>query len=443
MKKVALLALLLPLVMALNCPANKFAIVMERTPEGKVQRELTVWTGDGSDASEPKEHVLAAAQSAYGGAGAKVGKKQRFSATFAESLPADLVHEGLPNYGFLGTSACPMGRVFTYVERMPGRNDPAELVATANKLADTVTRAMAAWARAQPSLQQEPEKLERLVSFLETELRNDLLNVLLMGWQAVIRGNALHDVGLDEEDDVREFWYTESLRAASYIVEHGYFLPDEIPLLSEDSGRVIWRGILRKVAREIGCVDGEPLPAALVRLGEPDEFQAAFEQGLKAIGLTMDEFEQQYASALPALFGNDTNGQVVWRCRIKPLRTNGAWDEEKSELAWEATGRQGCETPQLLFAIWPEPDEAFQCEHLGRIMLEGQRLAEYVTWRAGLTDEQLAEWKAFVAELRPGPELIDRLKAFRFSTPTTKPSTMPTEQAADDPTRGAKLILEQ
>ena len=443
MKKLAFFAVVLPFVLAPGCPVHKFEVKMNRTDDGKVRRELTVWTSDDSKISEPAPDVLETARLAYGGTGNEVNKKHSFADTFAEALPADLIHEGLNNHGFVGTTSCPMGQVVTYVERMPGRNDLFALLAGAEELADTVARVWVAWARQEPSLRREPEKLEKLVTFIEDELRNDALNLMLMGWRAVTRANTLEDADPDKGEPGTDFWQVEVLGGVSYLVERGYFRPREVALLHEDGGHVALRGVLRKAAAAMGCEADEPLPPALERLSDPDAAEAAFEQGLTLIGLTSEELEQRYAPLLPEIFGTGTWGRVVWHCPARPLETNGAWDEEKRELAWEAAGRQGCETPQLLYAIWAEPDETFQNEHLGSVMLEGERLTKYVSWRVGLSAVQRREWDAFITGLRPSKDVLEELKEFRFSTPPTMPSTQPADQADEGVTRGAKLILGQ
>jgi len=444
MKKLAFFAVVLPFVLAPGCPVRKFEVKMNRTDDGKVRRELTVWTSDDSKISEPAPDVLETAKLAYGDSGNEVDKKYKFAGTFEEAVPPDLVHEGMTNHGFVGASACPMGRVVTYVERMPGRDDLFALLAGAEELADTFAQVWAAWARQQPSLQAEPEKLEKLVVFLEGELRNDALNIMLMGWRAVARDNILEDADLvDEDERMSGLWQAEFLGGVRYLVERGYFRPGEVALLREDGSGVALRGVLRKAAAAMGCDDDGPLPPALERLSDPDAAEAAFEQGLTLIGLTSEELEQRYAPLLPEIFGTGTWGRVVWHCRAQPLETNGAWDEEKCELAWEAEGRQGCETPQLLYAIWAEPDETFQNEHLGSVMLEGERLTKYVSWRAGLPAVQRREWDALITGLRPSKDVLEELKEFRFSTPPTMPSTQPNDQEDEGLTRGAQLILGQ
>lgn len=444
MKRLAFLAVVPPLVLASGCPVHKFEITMRPTEDGGVQRELTVWTEDGQTVNLPGEDVLGAAEKAYGDDGRADGNKRRFGGRFAEILPEDLVHEGLTSHGFVGTSRCALGRVVTYVEQMPGRNDLRALLAEIGEVADTLAQVWVAWARQQPSLQAEPEKLERLVAFIEGELRNDALNLMLIGWRGVTSGSILEDAQLNDEDErLSGLWQAELLGAASYLVQRGYFRPDEIALLRDDESgaAVAMRGILRKAAAAIGCAEEERWPAALERLRTPEAVVAAFEQGLTSAGLSQDEFEEQYMSLMPEILGTGTRGRIVWQGRAQPLETNGTWDGKERELSWDAEGRQGCETPQLLYAIWAEPDKESQIEHFGRVMLEGERLVEYVAWRAGVSAAQCREWDAFIAGLQPSEELADRLERFRFSAPATMPSTQPAIGGEPEITRGARLIL--
>lgn len=444
MRKTASLVLLLPLVMALNCPADKFAIVMERTPDGKVQRELTVWTAEGEDLNPPAEEVLATARAAYDGPGTEVDQKHRFSGTFADRLPPDLVHAGLNNCGVFGSRDSRMGSVLVYVERMPGQPNLVELFRRGEQFTDTLVRALSGWARQQPSLLKEPEKLENLVSFLQTEFRDDVLNTMLMAWQAIGWRQGIEDSGLEAAETAEDdFWTAEGLRLVNYAVERGYLRPDELPLPAEDPWPLVYRAVLRKAASAMGYSPTEPLPPGLAEIADPEEFDTVLETGLKAIDVSAEEFEEQISPALPMIFGRSTGGTVVWRCKAAPLYTNGTWKPEECEVSWDAAGRQGCEPPQLLFAAWSEPDQPFQQRHLGRVMLEGEALAEYIAWQAGLTPPRRAEWDAFLDGLEPGSDLVESLENFRFRSLEPGPSTAPAPATApaEEIVRGAKLIL--
>jgi len=415
---------------------------MDRTPDGKVQRELTIWTEDSGNVQEPSEAVHAAARAAYGDDGQAIDGKERFVAVFGAALPADLTHEGLTNHGLFGIGRSRMGRTFTYVERMPGQINLVELFRVGEHFVDTLVRALTAYARQQPELQDEPEKLKRLERFFQAEFRDDVLNLLLMGWQAAIRMRAVADVRIEPPEQQQEsFFYVEAARAVDYLVERGYLRADEIPgLFQEQMERVIQHGIVRKLAVVLGHPPEGPWPPTLAKLDDPDELEHVLEVGLSAIGMTTEEFDAILAPVGPSFFGSDTTGRIVWRSNTEPIRTNGTWNPDKQEVIWDGEGRRGCDPPQVLFAVWAEPDEAFQQVRLGKVALRGEPLYEYIGWRQGLSRAQRAEWDTFVDTLHPGPALSGTLQRFRFRPPATMPTTT-ASQPADEPSRGVRLIL--
>jgi len=441
MKRIVCLSIVLPLVLAPGCPTRRFAVTMERSEDGEVTRELAVWTGDDHKESQPEDDALAAARAAYGVEGKASGQRWCFSGTFSQALPADIVHEGLSNHALVGVGEDPMGRVVTYLERMPGRNDLVEMFREAEELVDLTTQALVTWARSRPSLQADPERLELLVAFVESELRDDMFNVLLMAWEGLKRYEGMYEENpAVEETEEPDPMVGEMLRIAGYLAERGYLRAEEIAVFDVDSPGPLLKGIKRKLASVMRIPDGAPLPAALNLLDDPDALAGDMKKAFEAVGLGEEEITRRTAALMPSIFGTPTEGEVVWRCAAQPMYTNGTWDREKRELRWETRAATGCLTPQSLFAIWTEPDEAFQTAHLGRVMLEGGRLQMYVTWRAELPPANLKEWDAFVAELRPGEKVVKQLKEFRFTSPDT-PEDVPDGTPAQGMARGAELIL--
>lgn len=452
MKRIALLAVIVPFLLAPGCPTNKFEIVMQTLPDGKVQRELTVWTSEDSQTKAPSENVLAAARAAYGGDGAALGDKLKFSGVFDATLPADLIHDGLGNHGFVSVAETRMGSVRTYVERMPGEPDLRSLFRRAEQVSDTLARVLDAGLRQHPALKGEGEKLDRLSKFLTTEFRDDLLNALLIGWQAVVRGSTIEDAKCDASDDEEEteqaaerFWVGEMARFVAFGVQRGYLTPDVILLDDDAMPDALSRGFVRKAAVAMGYAASEPLPPHLAPLSDPETLQEVFEAGGKAIGVTSEQFNEILEPAMPDLFGAGTNGSVVWRCGSAVAMTNGCYSAEDGTIGWNAVGRKGCAPPQMLFATWAEPNEAFQREHLGRASLSGETLVEYVSWCLGLEPGERAQWDKFVSGLAPGESLETKLREFRFrSAITVEPESADGEPEGEKEAqlvRGAALIL--
>lgn len=435
---VFLLVALLPLALAPGCPARHFEIVMDRTADGDVRRELTIWVIEDGKVRAPESDMLTEARAAYGTAGVDAKGKLRFSTTLAADLPTDLVHEGLKNYGFTAHHEAPIGRVFVYVEQMPGQRRPLEIARNGIKFADTLVRALTAYAKRHPEAWGTPEKLEKLIRFLETEFRDDVLTVMLMGWQAFAYSSLLEDASREDEGALEVFAYGEMCRVGSYLAERGYLRADELLTIMEDPG-VLCRGVVRKVGVVLGYPPDGPLPAALAGLKNPEEFERVFEDGLTLIGLSREEFDSMLEPFLNFMLPDSTVGTVTWRCKTKPTYTNGAWEADDQELCWDAQGRSGCLRPQVLFAAWATPNEAVQRKHFGSVPVVGDTLLQYVVWREGLTDARRTEWDAFMDTLRPGQKLFERLDRFRFQAPAAAAaSSLPT----DEPPRGAELIAE-
>jgi hypothetical protein len=62
-----------------------------------------------------------------------------------------------------------------------------------------------------------------------------------------------------------------------------------------------------------------------------------------------------------------------------------------------------------------QADEEFQKAHLGKVLLTGDELTQYCLWRSGQDAQHGGEWDAFLARLKPGTGLKEKLDAFRFS----------------------------
>lgn len=54
-------------------------------------------------------------------------------------------------------------------------------------------------------------------------------------------------------------------------------------------------------------------------------------------------------------------------------------------------------------------------------------------WRAGLKPEEAAQWEGALGAMKPGPDLVGRLTAFRFRG----------HEGEDAPVRGAAVILDR
>jgi tetratricopeptide (TPR) repeat protein len=101
--------------------------------------------------------------------------------------------------------------------------------------------------------------------------------------------------------------------------------------------------------------------------------------------------------------------------KTKPWLTNGQWQDKESKVTWDTAMPGTSAWPRLLTALWSQPDEKFQKEHFGRVVLSDKSLHEYCLLRQGFTADEGKQWDDFVSGLKPGPELVKQLEAFHFA----------------------------
>lgn len=97
------------------------------------------------------------------------------------------------------------------------------------------------------------------------------------------------------------------------------------------------------------------------------------------------------------------------------ILTNGRWSPGFEQIKWvdRALNREGL--PQIVYAVWDEPDDDWQTARFGSVVLRGDPLLQYCLWYHGLTASESGEWDAFVGALTPDAELGQALREFRFS----------------------------
>lgn len=138
---------------------------------------------------------------------------------------------------------------------------------------------------------------------------------------------------------------------------------------------------------------------------------------------------------------------VRFACPVEPLYTNGLWDESKKVITWSRSIQPAVKNPRrlstILYAVWTQPDEAYQKKHFAGAALDGRHLLEYCLWYKGLAADEKKAWDAFLARQLPGPQLWQALGEFRFpATLATRPADTAPGEAPDDYSRqGRELLL--
>lgn len=71
--------------------------------------------------------------------------------------------------------------------------------------------------------------------------------------------------------------------------------------------------------------------------------------------------------------------------------------------------------PCIFYVLWCEPDEDFQKELFGKVIVEDDKLAKYAIWENGLKNNRNREWNKFINDLRNAPKLISAISNFQAS----------------------------
>lgn len=441
MNKLSLLALGLLVAVVTGCPRDYYDL--ELTPrDAALERQLVFYRADGSNSNGvpnyqtfSQERLVAITGVYQSGSLTTDGKKHLARAEFAEAMPKDI--GGAGSWTNLITS---LGSAAIYAERFRGYDDFASTTAKRLVAVDQLTDLILGWSKTQ--LGREP-LYENLRRFLDTNFRHDLKNLTLYNWTREVASQ--FDSKANEEFIVR---------FAQYLTERGYFklsqLPEFFAATTKDEDRAIARLIQRFIASKMGVSESEPLPQCLAFLEDKDAVNASWEKFLattEAYQVRVKKWEEDKKSKpdlekpKPAdvvqdlfvmvfdfhLFGSTDQLTVKLLLPAAPIRTNGKWDKARRQVLWEFDLDDKDETPRLpafCYANWSVPNESFQTEHFGKVILTGDELQYYCLWRAGVSEKQAQEWEAFLLRLKPASSLIGTLEAFRFSDePTTSAGT--------------------
>jgi len=441
---------LVSMVAVAGCQVRKYEL--EMTPrEGQVERKLTVFEqrsdGDKQVDVAVGDSELARIASQYGVAAPQSGgPKHTFAKEFAGRLPDDV--GGCGTYTRWSTS---LGTATAYVERVRGEDDIAGDLDNRRAAIERLVALLNGWL--EKELADAPE-WPRLRSFLEGDFRRDLVNLS-------IYIKSLELVAADERLLVADRKVAggalaqHGARVGQYFIERGYLDPAQLPdwiyavdqALQERPGPLLAR-IQRWLASRIGVPADQPVPASLARLNDTasikaslrsylqasEDYQALLKKHEQASGPEREREppepwkvleELAFTAFLPGgLFLHDHQLTATLALPREPLVTNGVWKADERRVEWKAALLPNDAAanslvrralPDVLFAIWVEPAADKQLEHFGKVALTDQQLILYCLWRCGLPEEKARLWEAFLGDLRPGAELVERINGFRFA----------------------------
>jgi hypothetical protein len=429
---------------ACGCEHDRYEITMRR--EGAVvHRALTVCRvapGKGKDGADrflpyPQEKLAAFAKLYSKRSSGPGHSAHTFTGTFRGALPNDL---GAP--GAVVHVPSSMGHALGYVERFRGDDDVAGGILRQLKAADRLMDLLVICAEREFGRQKGFVKLR---AFLDGDARRDLKNLLIY---------VRMEGGLDALVATAKAEHREGdmlvARLVQYLLERGYLGPDEVPHVARllDGGpsneRRAEQALRYVLTHKVGLGDKErKLAEGVVAFcKDPKRAQASFEEAVRqsadfqarlrawrnrppadanAPQPTPHEAMGQIAKDLLnwelRLFSRPDELTVTFAAEGPPLRTNGEWDKTKRAVVWKASldpeGSPSYRLPLVCYALWAEPDRAFQQAHFGRVVLEGRDLLDYCVWRRTLPAANARALDDFLGILKPGGDLAEQVRAFR------------------------------
>lgn len=346
-----------------------------------------------------------------------------FSGTFSSEMPDDV--GGAGRFLVLRTS---LGSVSAWVERFRGDPDQATAVRRSLAAAGPICEKLGGWLEWQ--LGDHPGA-GQLKEFVSSRVRNDLENLLLVGWASE---GALDRPTATMDSSVR------FARALLYLSERGDLEPSDVPRLAlavrhaqeDERAPELMDFAQRAIARALELRPGEPLPESLDCLGDLTRARASLRAYLMAQGGgTADPETAHLPEQALAEWSRDVQSLILrvpldifkrgdlLSVRLllpaRPTATNGTWSERGKALEWRDVPLGEAGFPTLLYAWWTEPDTRFQRTHLGTVAVRGEALGTYALWRVSLDASRGEEWEAFLGGLSPGPDLASRISSFRFA----------------------------
>lgn len=418
-----LVPILLLALAGASCKHDRY--VLELRPEGAgIERSLSLWSVDGSEASAVAfpDAELERLGAIYGDAWP--GDPATFRAAFTGATPAEF-----HGAGHHRRWSSPLGAAHAWVERFGGPGDAWARIERIESVADETADLALGWLSAE--LRGTPGA-DELLTWIDGDARRELRNVLLH----------LSSTRFEPGGEARA---TAALaRAAQSLVERGVLRPDDVPewwLAVEELDASPARLLLltrRVLAARMGAGPTDPIPTELDVLRDTSTLTASF-QGwyvqtpafrsrltrAEAAGVELELYtsplgplgEWMAAERIPA--GRPTV-EVRLRPGVRPVATNGTWDEEAAIVRWPEARFDPAAAPAAVhFALWVEPDRRLQRELFGDVHLDGPELFEFALWCATLDADEREEWEAFLGSLAERPDARAALAEFAFTTGRT------------------------
>jgi hypothetical protein len=401
---------------ATGCAHNVYEI--ELTPQGDVvHRTLTCWHARSGEEHAIDPQLAERLGRLYAeGAVQSRGARLTLAARFGAEMPDDVGGAGY--YQAVRTS---LGSAYTYSERFRGDDDLEAQSRRRAAAAQRLSELFLQWSQQEFG---QAAGYEHLARFVRQRLQHDLCN---LGHYAYLATSGASNGAADDHEALT----AAAVRMAHYLLERRYLTLGELPqayrALATGDGRAACRFVGRWLAARMRLDADEALRGPLQVFDSPQRLRESWEAFLRDTPEYRQRQEGQpeaeplavVEELLVQLLGNppllQASDRLTLRLRLdeRPYAGNGRWDAAQRAMVW-STAEIDRAFPTHCFAMWSEPDVAFQTAHFGRVILAGAELAEYCLWYASLSPREAAQWDALLARQRPSGEGMAALEEFRF-----------------------------
>jgi len=437
-----LIAIIVIAAAVIGCDETIYKI--ELAPKGnKLSRTLTVWRQGGRrddgkmQIKEMANDELTAVAKAYSKDKPDRGaKKHKFTGTFAGILPNDV-----GGAGRFASYESKMGVASGYIERFRGNDRPGEVLEASLKAVDEIADLLIGYLQTELGKETEFPKLRK---FMNTELRKDLKNLSVYSYLATstTRLNWLELKKGDSDTLGQEVL----ARVVAYIIERKYIEPSDAPVLrrgfaEKPQTRKALEKVLKRIATKAGITDAKFIARLGSLLDDTKKLDVSFEAYIRTTPQYKKLFKEQKpangdadvpdkdTSAVSLVvqplfekavhirlnFGGTPRLEIQLSLPGRPDMTNGKWNAKERTVTWKGllTARGGDTTvlPEICYALWSKPDEKFQKARFGKVLLTGQTLMNYCTWRQGLSADEAKLWDAVLMKHKPGKNLAAAVEA--------------------------------
>lgn len=436
---------------SLGCSTVHYQITLK--PDGDaIERTLVCWVTSKSKPFTvqkfPGERLAAVAAAYDVEPQKKLDQKHTFSGRFIGKMPNDI-----GNSGTFTRWVSPFGTGSIYLERLGGSDDITAQIKSWEGAANRTIDLIIGWLDSELGSDRNWKELRTAI---DTKVRHDFVNLANI---VLVAGGTLDPFDtrrLDESSPAYQQWVSNdlgsvALRLFQYLVERGYLDVSDIPSFAryssgkDDEVKALFkRHAERLLRRLLKMTDSETIPSSLAFLTNFESMGPSLERYLlsrpehevlvarkkkeseenatvnsdevfKAIVMNDDELLGDMFRSFQ-LFVDGQRISVDLSCPVRPVMTNGTWDEESKSIQWKTSQQGSLGMPALAEAIWAEPNAEEQTKRFGKVILRDEQLVAYSIWYSGLKQNEAKEWGSFINTLEPGSDLARSIQAFRFST---------------------------